>query len=206
MLNKSRGVLSSAKRKTHLKRYGVKVMAEPLENFTLPNLQRQLAQFKSTFGQLLKSKTSATKAQRGSKNAFCTAEKREQFLEMRARKLSLLLELLAFMKWSSCWIWDRQLGGQWSCASCLLRELTGALLLERARATRRSTKINISPAALSVLQKNENFIRFLDVRSQNIVARAARFFDKKNTPRSQAREKSSSVDSRATHNNTNIWF
>jgi hypothetical protein len=42
-------------------------MAEPLENFTLPNLQRQLAQFKSTFGQLLKSKTSATKAERGSR-------------------------------------------------------------------------------------------------------------------------------------------
>lgn len=39
-------------------------MAEPLENFTLPNLQRQLAQFKSTFGQLLKSKTSATKAEK----------------------------------------------------------------------------------------------------------------------------------------------
>jgi hypothetical protein len=67
-------------------------MAEPLENFTLPNLQQQLAQFKSTFGQLLKSKTSATKAERGSRKMLFlrSLSKSEQFLEMRARKLSLL--------------------------------------------------------------------------------------------------------------------
>jgi hypothetical protein len=67
-------------------------MAEPLENFTLPNLQQQLAQFKSTFGQLLKSKTSATKAEKGSRKMLFlrSLSKSEQFLEMRARKLSLL--------------------------------------------------------------------------------------------------------------------
>lgn len=206
MPNKGWGVLR-LERKTHLKRDGVKVMAERAAwklHFS-QSAARQLTQFKGAFGQLLKSKAAATKAEKGSKNAFLHS-KRESFLKMRERGNWVFCSCSRLWSGAPSKFEIGNLAGS-GVAPVAYYANWQALCCLNARTT--TTTTQHKNKHLSVLREWERMeISFASSTcAVKILLLVVQFFDKKNTPRQRDREKSSSLDrSTLTHNNTNIAF